>query len=475
MLFNSLQFAFFFIAIVTLYFSMPHRYRWVLLLLGSYFFYMCWNWKYISLIIVSTLIDYFAARRMAELPVQRDRRKYLILSFVANLGLLFVFKYFNFFAESLNQTVHIFDLVIQIPHVDVLLPVGISFYTFQTLSYSVDVYRGNIAHEKHFGIFALYVAFFPQLVAGPIERAGRLLPQFYEKNYFDEKRIVSGLRLMLWGLFKKIAIANRLAIYVDAVYGNIDLFSGMTLLFATYLFAFQIYCDFSGYSDIAIGAARVLGYDLMRNFNRPYFSKTINEFWSRWHISLSTWFRDYLYIPLGGNRKGLTKMLLNMMIVFLVSGMWHGANWTFLLWGALHGLYAVASKLTLPWRDRMISQFKLPNMLVGCLRRFVTFHLVCLAWIFFRANSVSDAYFIIRRIVGSPGGELFIPEFDKFIYGIAAIAVLLFVDGAQEWLHMSKKFVQRPRAVRWLAYVAIVVTMILIGVFDESQFIYFQF
>ena len=475
MLFNSLQFAFFFIGIVTLYFSIPHRYRWLLLLIGSYFFYMCWNWRYISLILLSTVVDYFAGRRMAVLPEKRQRRKYLFLSLLTNLGLLFAFKYYNFFTESLNTTFLALHLPFHIDYLNVLLPVGISFYTFQTLSYSIDVYRGKIEHEKHFGIFALYVSFFPQLVAGPIERASRLLPQFYRKNDFDEARIVSGLRLMLWGLFKKIVVANRLAIYVDAVYGNADLHSGLTLLVATYMFAFQIYCDFSGYSDIAIGAARVMGYDLMKNFNRPYFSKNINEFWSRWHISLSTWFRDYLYIPLGGNRRGVPRMFVNIFIVFLVSGMWHGANWTFLVWGALHGFYAVMSKLTLKWRDRFVERLHIPKLLAYAVRIFVTFQLVSLAWIFFRADSISQAYHILLRVFALPVGELFVPELDKFVYGIIAILILLFVDFVNETKRIAPDVIFQPRAIRWASYIAIIVIMILIGVFDESQFIYFQF
>ncbi len=474
MLFNSLQFAFFFIGIVTLYFSIPHKYRWVLLLVGSYFFYMCWNWKYISLIIISTVIDYFAGRRMAALPERQQRRKYLILSLLTNLGLLFIFKYFNFFVDSLNTTFLIFNFNFLIPSLEVLLPVGISFYTFQTLSYSIDVYRGKIEHEKHFGIFALYVSFFPQLVAGPIERASRLLPQFYRVNHFDQARVVSGLRLMLWGLFKKIVVANRLAIYVDAVYGNAELHSGVTLLVATWFFAFQIYCDFSGYSDIAIGAARVLGYDLMKNFNRPYFSKNINEFWSRWHISLSTWFRDYVYIPLGGNRKGEPRMFFNILIVFLVSGMWHGANWTFLVWGALHGVFAMMSRITLSRRDQMVDALKIPKSVVDGFRMFVTFQLVCLAWIYFRAASISDANFILQSIFTTPGG-LFIPALDQFIYGLMGIFLLLMGDAAQEAANLTALFVRRPRTVRWASYIVLIVITILIGVFDESQFIYFQF
>jgi len=475
MLFNSLQFAFFFVIIVTLYFAIPHRYRWALLLAGSYFFYMCWNWKYIGLIILSTLIDYFAGSRMSALPDRKRRRKYLVLSLLTNLGLLFAFKYFNFFFDSVNAGFSLLGMSFHIPYIHVLLPVGISFYTFQTLSYSIDVYRGKIQHERHLGIFALYVSFFPQLVAGPIERASRLLPQFYKENKFDEARVVSGLRLMLWGLFKKIVVANRLALYVDAVYNNAELHSGLTLLIATYMFAFQIYCDFSGYSDIAIGAARVLGYDLMKNFNRPYFARTINEFWSRWHISLSTWFRDYLYFPLGGNRKGTPRMFVNLLIVFLVSGMWHGANWTFLIWGGLHGIYAALSKLTLPARDRLVEFLRAPKVLVQSVRIFVTFHLVCFGWIYFRASSLDQANFIVSRIFSMPWGNLFITALDQFTYGIVAIVALLAVDISQEWFRLSEKFMLRPWTVRWASYVVVIVIMVLIGVFDESQFIYFQF
>ena len=475
MLFNSLQFAFFFIIIVTLYFSIPHRYRWMLLLAGSYFFYMCWNWKYIILIMISTFIDYFSGLRMAALKQRSQRLKYLLLSLFTNLGLLFTFKYFNFFSDSLNSGLELLGLSVHIPYIHVLLPVGISFYTFQTLSYSIDVYRGKIKAERHLGIFALYVSFFPQLVAGPIERASRLLPQFYRRNEFDEARVVSGLRLMLWGLFKKIVVANRVALYVDAVYNNAELHSGLTLLFATYLFAFQIYCDFSGYSDIAIGAARVLGYDLMKNFNRPYFAKTITEFWSRWHISLSTWFRDYVYIPLGGNRKGELRMFINLFIVFLVSGMWHGANWTFLVWGALHGFYAAMSKLTLPLRDRIVAQLRLPKIVVDSVRMFVAFQLVCLGWVYFRAASIEQAHYIITQIFSFDWSGLFITALDQLVYGLVSILLLLAVDVSQEWFGAGKSFSMRPRSIRWASYVILIVVMVLIGVFDESQFIYFQF
>jgi len=470
-----MHFIFFFAAIFVLYFSLPHKYRWILLLLGSYYFYMCWNVKYIILIIISTLIDYFCGLRMAREEEIEKRRKYLLFSLFANLGLLFTFKYFNFFSRSLNQLFDSLHLSLQIPFLHVLLPVGISFYTFQTLSYTIDVYRGKVKHEKHLGIFALYVAFFPQLVAGPIERAYRLLPQFFRKNYFDDERIISGLRLMLWGFFKKLVVADRLAVYVDTVYGNVEFHSGITLLIATYLFAFQIYCDFSGYSDIAIGAARVLGYDLMKNFDRPYFSLTIPEFWRRWHISLSTWFKDYLYISLGGNRVPIPRMYLNLIIVFVVSGLWHGANWTFIIWGAMHGIYLVLSKLSLGWRDRLVTRLKINKRMVYASRMFITFQLVCFSWIYFRAESLSVANTIVAKIFTFNWDQLFVSALDQFVYGIFAIIILLVVDILQEKFHFSKIFSTQPVYIRWLGYVSLSVIIVLIGVLNGSQFIYFQF
>ncbi|MBN1559561.1 MBOAT family protein [candidate division KSB1 bacterium] len=474
MIFHSLQFAFFFISVVTLYFAIPHRYRWVLLLIASYFFYMCWNWKYIILIIFSTVVHYIAGSQMSRLTDKRKRLKYLILCLCTTVGILFIFKYYNFFSNSLNGTFRALELPWSLASLNVLLPVGISFYSFQTLSYAFDVYRGDIRHEKHPGLFALYVSFFPQLVAGPIERATTLLPQFYRENEFNETRIVSGLRLMLWGLFKKIVVANRLAVYVDAVYGNFALHSGTTLMMATYMYAFQIYCDFSGYSDIAIGAARVLGYNLSQNFSRPYFSKNVTEFWRRWHISLSTWFRDYLYIPLGGNHLGYARMLFNLMVVFVVSGLWHGANWTFLVWGAIHGVYAIAAKLKVPWRDRLVERFRLAPPLLSALRMIITFHLVCLAWIYFRATSIVDANLILWRIFTLPG-QLFVPALDQFVYGLFAILVVIAVDAAIESKQFVHRYLLQRRTRRWGVYIIVIIIIVLIGVFDESQFIYFQF
>jgi len=475
MLFNSLQFAIFFIVVVSIYFSIPHRYRWILLLIASYYFYMCWNAKYIILIAFSTLVDYFAGLQMNRISEKRKRTKYLVMSLVTNLGLLFTFKYFNFFSRSVSEFFQAISIPVQPPLLHVLLPVGISFYTFQTLSYTIDVYRGKIPHEKHLGIFALYVSFFPQLVAGPIERASNLLPQFYKKMTFDDERIASGLRLMLWGFFKKIVVADRLSLYVDSVYGNISFHSGLTLLVATYLFAFQIYCDFSGYSDIAIGAARVLGFDLMKNFDRPYFSLTIPEFWRRWHISLSTWFKDYLYIPLGGNRVPVARMYMNLAIVFVVSGMWHGANWTFIFWGALHGLYIVSSRLSLGFRDRLVERFRVNKKLVTFSRMFITFQLVCFAWIYFRAGSLAHANLVVSKIFSLHWGRLYIPAMDQFVYSLFAVALLLAGDILLERFNFGAAILKQPVYVRWAAYASLAIVILLIGVFNGSQFIYFQF
>ena len=436
---------------------------------------MCWNWKYIGLIVISTLVDYFAGLQMAKTAEKRKRLKYLLVSLTANLGLLFIFKYFNFFAESVNSVFKFAGLGFELPYLHILLPVGISFYTFQTLSYSIDVYRGKIQHEKHLGKFALFVSFFPQLVAGPIERASRLLPQFDRINKFDPQRAASGLRLMLWGLFKKIVVANRLAIYVDAVYGNAEMHNGLTLLLATWMFSIQVYCDFSGYSDIAIGAARVLGYDLMKNFKRPFFAKTINEFWTRWHVSLTTWFRDYVYYPLGGNRKGKSRQLFNLFIVFLLSGMWHGADWTFFFWALLHCSWAIASRYTLAFRDRLAQKLRIPGHVVAAVRMFNTFQLFSIANIFFRADSLPRAMHIVKQTFTFSWGRLFVPALDQLVYAGVGVFIVMLVDLAVEKTPAVSQFLHRPRSFRWAAYMIVLLLMLIMGVFDESQFIYFQF
>ncbi len=369
---------------------------------------MCWKAEYLLLILGSTVVDYVAALQMSRQSSKDKKKLYLILSLVVNLGLLFGFKYFNFFNESIRTVFNHYNLFYNVPMFNVLLPVGISFYTFQTLSYTIDVYRGKRDPEKHLGIFALYVAFFPQLVAGPIERSTRLIPQLAKKYNFDYDRVTNGLKLMLWGFFKKVVIADRIAVIVNQVYSNPNDAAGLPLLIGTYLFAFQIYCDFSGYSDIAIGAAQVFGIRLMENFRRPYFAKSIREFWQRWHISLSTWFRDYLYKSLGGNKSTNWRWYYNIMIVFLVSGLWHGASWTFVIWGGLHGLYYLFSYWTRNLRPELIRLFKLNRVpfLLKILRILFIFNIVSFGWIFFRANNLTDAIFIVTHLFTGIGDVL---------------------------------------------------------------------
>lgn len=343
MLFNSYNFLIFFPIVVLIYFLIPHKIRYIWLLIASYYFYMCWNAKYALILLFSTVITYASGLLITRAnKIIDDKNKvkwkkiFVTLSFVINLSILFIFKYFGFAVENINKILTNLNMNILNPSFDVVLPVGISFYIFQALSYTVDVYREDVKAEKNFLKYALFVSFFPQLVAGPIERSKNLLNQMNEKHYFDAQRVKDGLLLMIWGGFQKIVIADRVAIVVNTVFNNYPQYEGMYIIVAAILFAFQIYCDFSGYSIIAMGAAKVMGFKLMENFNCPYFSQSVGEFWRRWHISLSTWFRDYLYIPLGGNRKGKLRKYINLMIVFIVSGLWHGANWSFVIWGALN-------------------------------------------------------------------------------------------------------------------------------------------
>ncbi|MBN2309599.1 MAG: MBOAT family protein [Candidatus Hydrogenedentes bacterium] len=481
MLFNSFQFLAFFPIVAALYFLVPFRRRWLLLLAASYLFYMCWRPGYILLIIASTLIDYVAALEMGKTESRAKRRLYLVLSLCTNLGLLFSFKYFNFFNESVKAFFEFYGLPYEVPMLKVLLPVGISFYTFQTLSYTIDVYRGAREPERHLGYFALYVAFFPQLVAGPIERSTHLLPQFFEKHRFDMDRLRSGLLQMGCGFFKKLIIADRLAVYVNEVYNNPMDYEGLPVLVATYCFAFQIFCDFSGYSDIAIGTARILGFDIMKNFNTPYYAKSIGEFWRRWHISLSTWFRDYLYIPLGGNRVRRRRLYGNLMIVFVLSGLWHGANWTFLFWGALHGCYLIAGIVTGPIRHRLAERF-VPARFEPVHRLVqiaITFHLVLLSWVFFRANSITDAFVLLRGMVhgfslADPNVLAPVEPF-SFLTAVAGIVAMECVHLAQRRRPLADRLFALPLPLRWAAYYLFIFAIIAFGTFTTEEFIYFQF
>ena len=488
MLFNSLQFVIFFPIVIILYFLIPYKKRWILLLIASYYFYMCWKVDYILLIIISTLIDYFCSNKMSQIKEKVKRKKWLLISIFSNIGILFGFKYFNFFSDNIQTLFNNYNIFYEIPLFNVLLPVGISFYTFQTLSYTIDVYNNKTPAQKHLGVFAVYVSFFPQLVAGPIERSNHLLPQFFRKHDFSYIRVKAGLQKMLWGFFKKIVIADNLAILVDGVYNNVDNYSGLTLIVATLFFTFQIYCDFSGYSDIAIGTAKVMGFELRENFKRPYFSKSIREFWQRWHITLSTWFRDYVYIPLGGNRTIKWRWYYNIFITFLVSGLWHGANWTFVIWGALHGTYLIiALVLTNPkkqFSSLIQKQSKSFNKLLDVT---ITFILVAFAWIFFRANDLDDAIYIISNLFVNYNEILNLSELRMQFRGIGLfqedlikcfllILTLFLYSSYERSGNVWEKLQKKPKWIRWSIYYILVYGILFIAPHSNvNNFIYFQF
>ncbi|HZK78006.1 MAG TPA: MBOAT family O-acyltransferase, partial [Gemmatimonadaceae bacterium] len=403
MLFNSFTFLIFFPVVATMYFVLPQRFRWAWLLAASCYFYMAFIPVYILILFFTIAIDYVAGILIENATGQR-RKWFLVMSIVANVGVLAVFKYFNFLNANIHTIAEVFHWPYGLAPLSIILPIGLSFHTFQAMSYTIEVYRGNQKAEHHLGIYALYVMFFPQLVAGPIERPQNLLHQFYEKHEVDYDRITSGLKRMAWGLFMKVVIADRLARYVNVVYNDPKSFMGLTTIIATVFFAFQIYCDFAGYSHMAIGAAEVMGFKLMRNFDRPYLSRSISEFWGRWHISLSSWFRDFLYIPLGGNRVSRPRWYYNLFITFLLSGLWHGANWTFVIWGALNGFYLIFSLITADLRAAVAKAVGLAQRpaLHNVVRILITFGLTTFAWIFFRANSLSDALHVISASLHRP-------------------------------------------------------------------------
>ncbi len=479
MLFNSFQFLIFFPISVALYFSTPAKYRWTILLVASYYFYMSWRPEYAILILGSTIIDYFAALKMSKYQDKKKRTPILLFSLFTNLGLLFTFKYFNFFSESFYHIFKLFSHSATPFELNVLLPVGISFYTFQTLSYTIDVYRGDREPERHFGIFAVYVSFFPQLVAGPIERSTTLLPQFhktFEPNYNNMKY---GLQLAAWGMFKKVAIADQLALYVNRVYSNPTGYTGFDILLATYFFAFQIYCDFSGYSDIAIGIARVFGYQFMKNFDRPYFSQSIHEFWKRWHISLSSWFRDYLYIPLGGNRVSKSRLHFNLLAVFLTSGLWHGANWTFVVWGGLHGLFLIFERWSHKAREKFyaITGISKHTPIQNFINIIITFHLVLFSWVFFRAQSLQKVFLYFKEIAKSfiyfDPNKIFEDPINPLYFLV--IILLIMVEILQSRYKLRETIAKFPTWLRWSIYFIGLFSIYYLGEFNEQEFIYFQF
>ncbi len=480
MSFNSLEFLLFFPAITALYFLTPHRFRWMLLLAGSYYFYMSWNPQYIALIAFATIVNYYCGIKIAAAESPSRKKWLLTFGVSATLSQLFFFKYFNFFNDSFQAVFDFFQLPYGIPALNVLLPVGISFFTFQTLSYTIDVYRGVKEPEYHLGIFALYVSFFPQLVAGPIERSTRLLPQFYEKYDFDFQRVKEGLLLILWGLFKKIVIADRLGMLVDQVYNNATDYTGLPLILATYFFAFQIFCDFSAYSDIAIGAARVMGYRLMVNFDQPFISGTVTEFWRRWHISLSTWLNDYLYTPLAIKWRDWRKngIIAALFVTFFLSGLWHGAGWTFVIFGVLHGLGLIGEVLTKKSRKNIAK--KMPKWLFDGISIFITFHFVCITWIFFRANSVADAFYIIGSLFSNLGqsiewGDAMGMGLDQFAFSILLILILETVHFVQRKQTVVSTIFAKNMVFRWSLYYAMIIGIVIFGSYSYSEFIYFQF
>jgi len=479
MLFNSLQFLVFFPVTTLLYFLLPHRFRWALLLLASCVFYMAFIPAYILILFFTIAVDYVAGIVIENAGGHRKKLA-LIASIVANCGVLAVFKYYHFLDANIASIAHLLHINVSLPALSIILPIGLSFHTFQAMSYTIEVYRGRQRAVRHVGIYALYVMFYPQLVAGPIERPQNLIHQFIEKHSFDYARVVHGLRLMLWGLFKKMVIADGLACYVDPVYSNPEHFHGLHLVAATVFFALEIYCDFSGYSDMAIGAAGVLGFNLMTNFNSPYASRSISEFWKRWHISLSTWFRDYLYFPLGGNQVRRGRWCFNILLTFLVSGLWHGANWTFVIWGGLNGIYLLVSVWAKPLRERAVELLglrKLP-VLHTFIQLTITFVLVCVAWIFFRARNIHQALYILKRIVTDLGpvhGFLVGMSRTSFAALMVSVIIMEIVQGLQRRGDIFSQMDAKPVWFRWAIYYAAVSAIFLFGRFEYRQFIYFQF
>ncbi|MBP3650676.1 MAG: MBOAT family protein [Clostridia bacterium] len=504
MLFNSGTFLLFFPIVTLAYFILPKKVRWVWLLVASFYFYMCWEPVYALLILASIAITYLSGLAIGhyagneEKPRRIGMQKLAVaLSFILNLGILCFFKYFDFLAENLCNLLALTGIQLTRPKFSILLPVGISFYTFQALGYTMDVYRGKIDVERNFFRYALFVSFFPQLVAGPIERSGNLLRQLRTPTTVNYDRIRKGLMMMLWGYFLKMVISDRAAVIVNHVFGNFERYAGLTIVFATMMFAIQIYCDFGGYSAIAIGAAQVLGFELCQNFRQPYFATSVADFWHRWHISLSTWFRDYLYIPMGGSRRGKLRKWLNVLITFLVSGLWHGANWSYVLWGGLNGAMQVIGE----WKDLLKNKGKAMLTSKGwkepesthsfsarLLKTLITFCLICLTWVFFRAESARQGFQILRQMFMSwnpwvlfDGTLLRIGLTQtQMLWLLVCIAVLFCVDILHEkGHHLRDELVRQQFWFRVLIYVLGLFSILMFAVYgpgmDASAFIYFQF
>jgi len=480
MLFNSIDFAFFLPIVFLLYWFVTQKnlkLQNLLIIVASYLFYGWWDYRFLSLIVFSSLLDYTIGMGLNKYEDKTRRKSLLVLSLLVNLGFLGFFKYYNFFLDNFIDAFSFFGKPISVQGLNIILPVGISFYTFQTLSYTIDVYKKKLEPTKDIISFLAFVSFFPQLVAGPIERASNLLPQFYKKREFVYSHAVDGMRQILWGLFKKVVIADNCAAFANQIFDNYPEHNSSTLVFGALFFTFQIYCDFSGYSDIAIGTSRLFGFNLMKNFAFPYFSRDIAEFWRRWHISLSTWFRDYLYIPLGGSKGGLLKKIRNVFAIFLVSGFWHGANWTFIIWGFLNALYFIPIMLMKKNRvnTNNIAEDRLFPTLTEFRQVIFTFFLTMIAWVFFRAPSVTDALLYLKGVFNK--SILSIPDkLNNWLITLFFIFVLVFV----EWIQRDKEHALEirnsnvPRYFRWSFYVIIFFVIFWFGG-TEQDFIYFQF
>lgn len=490
MLFNSLHFLIFFPIVTLVYFLIPQKIKYLWLLGASYYFYMCWNPEYALLMATSTVITYASGIFISKGKTELARKITVAISFTLNLAILFYFKYFYFTMDNINAVRELLGLSVLTPRFDVILPVGISFYTFQALSYTMDVYRRELEPEKNILKYALFVSFFPQLVAGPIERSKNLLTQVNEKHYFDYNRARRGLLLMLWGFFLKLVIADRAAILVNTVYDGAENYSGLMLTIATFAFAVQIYCDFGSYSIIAQGAAQVMGFELMKNFEQPYFSTSIAEFWRRWHISLSSWFKDYLYIPLGGNRKGKIRKYFNLMTVFLVSGLWHGASWHYVIWGFIHGVYQVVGGISGNLRRFCCAILNINRNTVyyKWFQRIVTFLLVSFAWIFFRSANMTQAITVVKKIFTQfepwslyEGGLMSMGlDGANLIVLVISLCILFFVSSYQQKNgSITDRIESMHIFARWPVYFALIFGVLIFGIygpgFAASQFIYFQF
>ncbi|PID27771.1 MAG: membrane-bound O-acyltransferase family protein [Candidatus Cloacimonadota bacterium] len=483
MFFNSIDFAVFLPVFFIFYWFITDKnlkLQNFLIVVASYIFYGWWDWRFLSLIMFSTLVDFFIGIKLKFAQEEKKRKILLLFSLTVNLGFLAVFKYYNFFIDNFVAVFSFFGASIKPNTLNIVLPAGISFYTFQTLSYTIDVYKRKLEPTEDFIAFSAFVSFFPQLVAGPIERATHLLPQFYKKRHFDYVKASDGMRQILWGLFKKVVIADNCAVFADKIFNNSSEMSGSSLLLGAIFFTFQIYCDFSGYSDIATGTAKLFGFDLMQNFAFPYFSRDIAEFWRRWHISLSTWFRDYLYIPLGGSRGGVGKQIRNTFIIFTVSGFWHGANWTFIFWGALNAFYFLPLLLTKNNRRNLdiVAAGKFFPCPKEILQMIITFSMTVFAWIFFRSNDMTHAF---RYIVGIFSSSLFqVPQFPERI-GAFFTLLLISVFMLTEWVGREEKYALafirkiRNKLLRFTVYALIVFSMGMFMPTAESPFIYFQF